>query len=222
VKKYAVIVAAGLGNRMGSDVPKQFLLINGKAVLWYTLSAFLKAFSDIQIVLVLHEQHLDTGRQLVDSLGERDRITIVKGGNRRFDSVKNGLRFVVDPAVVFIHDGARCLVTEKLIRKCYEEAIQKGSAIPVIKPVDSLRIDVEEGTVVLDRNKVHIVQTPQTFMSQEIINAFNQEYDDSFTDEATVAEKAGLAINLIEGEKENMKITFPDDLTIAMFYLLNR
>jgi len=215
-------VAAGSGNRMGSDVPKQFLLVNEKSVLWYTLNAFLKAFSDIQIILVLQEQHLDIGKQLVESLAAQSRITIVSGGERRFDSVKNGLRFVANPAVVFIHDGARCLVTEKLIRRCYEETIQKGSAIPAIKPVDSLRIDAAEGTKVLDRNKVYIVQTPQTFMSHDILNAFDQEYEESFTDEATVAEKSGLIINLVEGEPENIKITFPGDLEIARFFLLNR
>ena len=222
VKKFAIVVAAGSGIRMGGNIPKQFLPVNGKPLLWYTLRTFLQTYSDIQIILVLQKQHADAGNELITTLGAQKRIIIVDGGDTRFESVKNGLRLVENPAVVFVHDGVRCLVTEKLIRQCYDETILKRNAIPVVKAVDSLRMDMPGGTRVLDRNHVHIVQTPQTFLSEDILRAFDQEYDESFTDEASVAEKAGVNINLIEGEPENIKVTRPVDLHMAMFFLLNR
>ena len=200
---------------MESDVPKQFLLINGKAVLWYTLNTFLNAYNDMQIILVLHEQHIETGKAIVHSLNAENRITITTGGETRFHSVKNGLQFVQHPSIVFVHDGVRCLVSEKLIHRCYDEAMEKGNAIPSIKAVDSLRIDTDDGNKILDRNKVHIIQTPQTFKSEIIIKAFAQNYEESFTDEASVTEKVGVKINLIEGEKNNFKITQAIDLAIA-------
>jgi 2-C-methyl-D-erythritol 4-phosphate cytidylyltransferase len=213
--KFAVIVAAGAGVRMGSDVPKQFLFVNGKPVLWHTLNTFLNAYNDMQIILVLHEQYIETGKAIVHSLNADGRIIITTGGETRFHSVKNGLQFVEHPSIVFVHDGVRCLVSEKLIHSCYDEAVEKGNAIPAIKPVDSLRIDTAHGNKILERNKVHIIQTPQTFRSEIITNAFSQNYDESFTDEASVAEKAGEKINLIEGEKNNFKITQGIDLAIA-------
>ncbi len=200
---------------MGSDVPKQFLLLNGKTVLWHTLSTFLNAFDDMQIILVLHEQYVETGKAIVHSLNAENRIIITTGGETRFHSVKNGLQFVEHPSIVFVHDGVRCLVSEKLIHSCYDAAVEKGNAIPAIKPVDSLRIDTDDGSKILDRNKVHIIQTPQTFMSEIITKAFAQNYDESFTDEASVAEKSGVKINLVEGEKNNFKITQAIDLIVA-------
>ena len=200
---------------MGSDVPKQFLLVNNKTVLWFTLNTFLNAYNDLQIILVLHEQYVETGKAIVHSLNAENRIIITTGGETRFHSVKNGLQFVEHPSIIFVHDGVRCLVSEKLIQRCYDEAMEKGNAIPSIKPVDSLRIDTDDGNKILDRNKVHIIQTPQTFRSEIITEAFAQNYDESFTDEASVAEKVGVKINLIEGEKNNFKITQAIDLAIA-------
>jgi 2-C-methyl-D-erythritol 4-phosphate cytidylyltransferase len=219
LKKFAVIVAAGLGTRMGSEVPKQFMLLNGKSVLWYTLRAFLKAYDDMQIILVLHKEHGETGKAIAGSLNAEKRITITAGGETRFHSVKNGLRFVESPSVVFVHDGVRCLITEKLIHACYGEALAKGNAIPSVKPVDSLRIDTDGGNEVLDRNKVNVIQTPQTFLSEIILTAFDRDYDESFTDEATVAEKMGVKINLVSGETNNIKITKPGDLMLAESFL---
>jgi 2-C-methyl-D-erythritol 4-phosphate cytidylyltransferase len=215
LKKFAVIVASGSGVRMNNKVPKQFLLVNGKAVLWYTLNTFLHAYGDMQIILVLHEQYIETGEAIVNSLNAGNGIVITVGGETRFHSVKNGLQFVEHPSIVFVHDGVRCLVSEKLIRSCYEEAIKNGNAIPSIKPVDSLRMDMNEGNKILDRNKVHIIQTPQTFKSEIIVAAFEKDYKESFTDEATVVESTGVKINLIEGETNNIKITQPVDLIIA-------
>jgi 2-C-methyl-D-erythritol 4-phosphate cytidylyltransferase len=216
LKKFAVIVAAGTGVRMGSAVPKQFLLINGKTVLWYTLNTFLNAYDDMQIVLVLHEQQIETGKAVVHSLNATDRIIITAGGETRFHSVKNGLRYVENPSIVFVHDGVRCLVSEKLIHRCYDEAVEKGNAIPAIKAVDSMRMETEDGNnKILDRNKIHIIQTPQTFTGDIIKAAFEQDYSESFTDEASVVEMLKVKINLVEGEANNIKITRPLDLVIA-------
>jgi 2-C-methyl-D-erythritol 4-phosphate cytidylyltransferase len=215
LKKFAVIVAAGSGSRMNNNVPKQFLLVNGKAVLWYTLNTFLRAYDDMQVVLVLHKEYIETGKTIVDSLDAENRIVITAGGETRSHSVKNGLKFVEDRSIVFVHDGVRCLVSEKLIHACYEEAMKNGNAIPSIRPVDSLRMEMSEGNKTLDRNKVRIIQTPQTFKSEIILKAFEKDHDEAFTDEATVVEKTGVKINLIEGETNNIKITQPVDLIIA-------
>ena len=151
----------------------------------------------------------------MDSVNAENEITITTGGETRFHSVKSGLQFVQHPSIVFVHDGVRCLVSEKLIHNCYEETLKKGNAIPAIKPSDSLRLEISDGNKILDRNKVYIIQTPQTFASEILTKAFEQDYDESFTDEASVVEKMGVKINLIEGEKNNFKITQPVDLIIA-------
>jgi 2-C-methyl-D-erythritol 4-phosphate cytidylyltransferase len=215
LKKFAVIVAAGSGTRMGTDTPKQFLLLKEKPVLWYTLNAFLKAFNDIEIILVVAKEYVYTAEGIAKSTFGSDRIIIAVGGETRFDSVKNGLKHVDENSIVFVHDGVRCLVTEKLIRRCYEIAMEKGNAIPSIRSVDSIRVETHHGNAVIDRDKIHIIQTPQTFKSQIIKAAFNQAYDESFTDEASVVEMMGEKINLVEGEASNIKITQPIDLMIA-------
>ncbi len=215
MKKYAVIVAGGSGLRMKTALPKQFLSLQGKPVLFYTLTAFLEAFPDLQIILVLPEQSRSTGEEIVAQTMDPSRIRITTGGETRFHSVKNGLEYVRDHSIVFVHDGVRCLVSPELIRRCYDMAIEKGNAIPAITAVDTIRIETFSGNQQIDRNKVRIIQTPQTFFSEIIKAAFEQDYIDSFTDEASVVEKLGVKINLVEGEETNIKITRPVDLLIA-------
>lgn len=215
MEKYAVIVAGGSGLRMGTPVPKQFLLLRGKPVLWYTLTAFLDSYPDMQIILVLPEQHLETGKQILRSTYDPDRIWMTTGGETRFHSVKNGLQHIHRHSIVFVHDGVRCLLTPELIRKCYEGAVDKGNAIPAIRAVDTIRIETVDGNMQIDRDKVRIIQTPQTFFSELIKSAFEQDFHESFTDEASVVEKLGVKIHLIEGESSNIKITRPLDLLIA-------
>jgi 2-C-methyl-D-erythritol 4-phosphate cytidylyltransferase len=212
--KYAIIVAAGSGSRMGGDVPKQFQLLKGKPVLWHTLKAFTDAYDDVQIIMVLPEDHIDKGEQLAKEFPNH-RIRITKGGARRFESVKYGLQLVDAHSIVFVHDGVRCLVSPELIRRCAEAAIEKGNAIPSIIATDTVRIKKVDGFEQADRNHIRIIQTPQTFFSSIIKPAFEQEYQDSFTDEANVVEKTGVKINLIEGEDSNIKITRAIDLLIA-------
>ncbi len=213
--KFAIIVAGGSGQRMGSETPKQFLLLKGQPIVHHTLKAFVEAFDDIRIILVLPKEHLAIGEKIIDSFQTTNKIQLTSGGKTRFQSVKNGLQFVTHPSIVFVHDGVRCLVTKQLIRNCYDQALAKGSAIPAIIPSDSMRMTKGDTHQTINREDVRIIQTPQTFMSEIIIPAFEQDYSESFTDEATVAEAAGNQVYLIEGEYSNIKITRPIDLCIA-------
>ena len=215
MKKYAIIVAGGSGQRMGAEVPKQFLMLKGKPVLQYTIQTFLLAFSEINIILVLPAEHIFKGREILKSLHVEDKVQIAAGGDTRFQSVKNGLVFITHPSIVFVHDGVRCLVSQKLIQNCYEQAILKGSAVPAVAAADSVRIDEGSSHHTVERSKVRLIQTPQTFKSEILSEAFKQKYQPSFTDEATVAEAAGNQVFLIEGEYNNLKITRPIDLCIA-------
>ena len=215
MKKFAVIVAGGSGLRMGTSLPKQFLDLRGKPVLWYTLTAFLEAFDDIEIILVLSPDYHETGLNILRSTSNPGRVWITSGGETRFHSVRNGLRHIHQHSIVFIHDGVRCLPSQELILRCYNEALDKGNAIPAISAVDSIRIETVGGSEIIDRNKVKIIQTPQTFYSDIVKAAYEQEYEQSFTEEASVVERVGVKIHLVEGEASNIKITRPIDLLIA-------
>src|SRR5438045_3432166 len=169
MKKYAVIVAGGTGKRMGNTIPKQFLLLKEKAVLWYTLDTFLRAYNDLKIILVLPEQHIQKGKTITASFNELDRIEIISGGDTRFHSVQCGLKKVKEDSVVFVHDAVRCLVSVPLIHRCYKYALEKGSAIPAVAATDSIRILNHTHHHVADRTQVRIIQTPQTFLSNIIL-----------------------------------------------------
>lgn len=222
MEKYAVIVAGGSGSRMGSRVPKQFLLLQGKPLLWHSIAVFLNTFSDIHIVLVLPPDHMEQGVTLTAGFNSTYPIGIVQGGATRFHSVQNGLALVKEPSVIFVHDGVRCLATPELLTRCYEQAIQKGSAIPAVAATDSIRLLKGTASEVTDRNLVRIIQTPQTFLSHLLLPAFATPYQDTFTDEATVLEAGGKEVYLVEGEYENIKITRPADLLVAESILAER
>lgn len=221
MKKIAVIVAGGSGVRMGGDMPKQFLQLMDRPIVWHSMKAFSDAFDDIEIVLVCHENYLYEGEKLMADFPAK-KVSIVKGGVTRFHSVKAGLANIESPAIVFVHDAVRCLVTPELIQICYNTALEKGSAIPAIRANDSMRVLEKGNFVVLNREKVRIIQTPQVFQSGLILSAFQQEYKDSFTDEATVLEAFGEKIYLVEGAVENIKITRPIDLVLAEAILKSR
>lgn len=222
MEKFAVIVAGGKGLRMGSAIPKQFLPLAGKPVLYHTIKAFITTFSDIQIVLVLPQDQISMTQMVLQAFPDRIDLTIVAGGENRFDSVKNGLDVVDEDAIVFVHDGVRPLVSPELIRACYEQAVEKGSAIPAINVADSMRLTEGEDSKPMNRDHLRIIQTPQTFRSDILLNAFTQDYDPAFTDEATVAEAFGTKVYLIEGERSNIKVTTPEDLIIAEALLTAR
>ena len=221
MNKYAVIVAGGSGMRMNAGVPKQFLLLKGKPLIWYTLQAFLNSYNDMQVILVFPKAHMAKGIELVKAMHEEERIKVVEGGETRFQSVKNGLQEIKEPGIVFIHDGVRCLITDDLIKRCYGQALVKGSAIPAVVATDSMRLENELGNTVIDRSMVRLIQTPQTFRSTILLPAFKQDYSESFTDEATVVEAMGQPIFLIEGEFNNIKITHPIDMVVAEKILEN-
>ena len=213
--KYAVIVAGGSGSRMGSELPKQFLLIHDKPILWYTLHTFLKSYKDVRIILVLPADYYDAGRAICDEFVSFYPIQTIVGGSTRFHSVQTGLTLIKEETVIFVHDGVRCLLSPSLIHLCYEEALRFGSAIPCIDSKDSVRIMSDSGHRAIKRTEVKMVQTPQTFLSDIILPAYQSSYQESFTDDASVAEAAGHTIHLVEGEEDNIKITTPLDLAIA-------
>jgi 2-C-methyl-D-erythritol 4-phosphate cytidylyltransferase len=216
---YVVIVAGGSGKRMGVDTPKQFLELSGRPVLMHTIERF-KEFNDtIEIITVLPENQLRFWNELQKKYSFDISNTLVKGGNKRFFSVKNGLEFVNTPGLVAIHDGVRPLVRVETIKRCFETAEKYGNAIPVISPADSLRIETEQGNNPVNRLHIKQIQTPQVFNAALIKKAYKQDYDPEFTDDATVLEKTGEKIQMVEGNRENIKITNPEDLFIAQTLL---
>lgn len=215
MKKTAVIVAGGSGSRMNNNLPKQFLLLKGKPVLYYTLQTFLQAYDDINIILVLPEEYIAAGQEIIDAFFDYNRIRITEGGRTRFHSVQNGLALIEEECIVFVHDGVRCLLSEDLIHRCFDAAMEFGSAVPVVDCKDSVRIVKDDNSEVLDRERIKLVQTPQTFHSKILLPAFKIDFKDKFTDEATVMEAFGLKVHLIPGEENNIKITKPTDLLIA-------
>ena len=215
MKTYAVIVAGGAGKRMGSALPKQFLLLKNKPVLYYTIDAFLKAVPGIHVIIVLPEEHLELGKEIVDGFFDEQQIQLTVGGETRFHSVQNGLKLINEESIIFVHDGVRCLVSEELIQRCYTTALETGSAIPAVECRDSARMITDDGNDPVDRMKLRLVQTPQTFHSKILLPAFAIDYKERFTDEATVVEAFGLKVTLVHGEETNIKITNPIDLIIA-------
>lgn len=222
MKKTAIIVAGGTGQRMGTALPKQFLAIEGKSILLHTIGQFVTAYADINFIIVLPADYIQDGKALITSSGLSQSFQFVAGGDTRFQSVKNGLAQADPASIVFVHDAVRCLLTPDLIQRCYQQAVEKGSAIPAVSSTDTIRI--LEGTQhhVVDRANVMMIQTPQTFNAALLMKAFEQAYQPSFTDEANVLEASGKEVYLIEGEYENIKITRPLDLAIAEYILAKR
>jgi 2-C-methyl-D-erythritol 4-phosphate cytidylyltransferase len=214
MNKYAVIVAGGSGQRMGVTLPKQFLLLRDKPLLCYSIEAFLDSFDDISIVLVLPKDHIHRGEEIIHQHRYKN-VKIIAGGETRFNSVKNGLMEVSESSIIFVHDAVRCMVSKDLIHRCYTQALEKGSAVPAVAATDTIRIEEGSSHHIIDRNNVRIIQTPQTFKSDILLPAFNQDNKPHFTDEASVVEDFGTEVYLINGEESNIKITRPIDLIIA-------
>ena len=214
---YIIIVAGGKGLRMGSDIPKQFLPIGGKPVLMRTLERFREYSKDIQIILVLPEAQQAYWHQLCQEYHFDVEYTLANGGQTRFHSVQNGLAKVPDDAigVVGVHDGVRPFPSIEVIRNCYTTAREKKAVIPVIPVVETLRHLEGEQSNTVPRDAYRLVQTPQTFDIQLLKAANRQPYNDGFTDDASVVEAFGYNITLVEGNRENIKITTPYDLKIA-------
>jgi len=213
--QYVLIVAGGKGLRMNNELPKQFVTLNGKPILMYTLEAFYTYNPDIRIILVLPSAQKDYWSRLCKELHFLLPHVIVDGGESRFHSVKNGLAMVQEPGLVAVHDGVRPFVSQTVISHCFEMAQQKRAVIPVLDSIDTIRQLVDGGSVTVDRNIYKTVQTPQVFESELLQEAYCQEYNTSFTDDASVVEAMGVPVFLVPGNRENIKITTPFDLKIA-------
>lgn len=219
MKKFALIVAAGSGSRMNAAVPKQFIELNGRPVLMHTFDAFLQYDPQIEFILVLPKDLVELWKLLCKKHNFNLSHKIALGGETRFDSVKNGLDLIYDEGVVFIHDGVRPLVSIKTLKNCFETALEKGNSLPVVTVSESIRMVEESGNCAVDRSKYFLVQTPQTFKTQLIKKAYQQATSNVFTDDATVMENSGQTIYLVEGNRENIKITFAEDLVYAEMLL---
>jgi len=213
--KIAIIVAGGKGERMNADIPKQFLEIKGKPILMHTLEVFHRFDNTMQLILVLPEVQINFWKELCTKHNFTLEHQITTGGQTRFHSVKNGLEVVNSPALVAVHDGVRPLVSTETIQRCFEAAEQFEAAIPVVGLVDSIRQITGESSQSVDRNAYKLVQTPQVFDAELLKKAYEQDFSSLFTDDASVVEALGTKIQLVEGNRENIKITTEFDLKIA-------
>lgn len=215
MKKFVVIVAGGSGSRMGSEIPKQFLLLAGKPILMHTIRVFYEYDPSSDIIVVLPADQQEYWKNLCHTHQFNLKHQVVKGGESRFHSVQNGLAQIGASGVVFIHDGVRPLVSSETLGRCLKTALEFGNAIPVLPVTESLRKTDGDTSISVDRSLFFSVQTPQTFRCEQILEAFGQDYDPAFTDDASVAEKAGFSIHLVDGNRENIKITSPVDMVVA-------
>lgn len=218
--KYLVVVAGGKGLRMGGDLPKQFIPVGGLPVLMHTLKNFYTTDSEIKIILVLPHDHQTYWVQLCEDYHFDIPHQIADGGETRFHSVSHGLAMVPEDAegVVGVHDGVRPFVSADVIRNAYQTAWEKGSAVPVVPVVETVRQLMPEGdSITIDRSSLRLVQTPQVFRIDLLREAFRQPYQSAFTDDASVVEEMGMSVNLINGNRENIKITTPSDLALAEY-----
>lgn len=214
-----IIVAGGKGLRMGGELPKQFIEIGGKPILMHTIDAFFRFDSWIRIILVLPESHREYWQELCQKYNYDVPHVVTTGGETRFHSVKNGL-MMVDDGLVAVHDGARPFASEELIGRCFLAARDNAAAIPVVDATDSLRQIQEDGkSKIIDRSKIKQVQTPQVFSVVLLKKAYEQEFSNIFTDDASVVETLGQEIKLVQGEITNIKVTTPIDLKIGELIL---
>lgn len=217
-----VIVAGGSGTRIGGSTPKQFMIVGGEPLLVRAINTFSEALPAAEIVVVLPENYINFWKNLAARF-EVAPHRCVAGGSERFHSVKAGITALNEnTGIIAVHDGARALTSKKLIIRAVQTAIEHGSAIPVIAPVDSFRVATEEGSHPIDRSTLRIVQTPQIFAAEMLRNAYRTEYIPSFTDDASVVEHAGATVTLCEGERSNIKITNVEDIAIAEAFLSQR
>ena len=220
MKRYAIIVAGGKGTRMGKEIPKQFIEIAGKPILAHTLENFARFDPNIELIVVLPAEQQSYWRELCTDYGITVPHHIADGGETRFHSVCHGLALVSGDGLVAIHDGVRPLVSHRVIAHCFQAAAEKGGAIPVLPLTDSLRQILPGNTSqAVDRSRFVTVQTPQTFRIGEIKQAYNRPFDPIYTDDASVYEAAGYTPHLVEGNRENLKITLPIDLAVAEILL---
>lgn len=215
MNKTALIVAGGKGERMNASIPKQFIVLNDKPILMHTIEVFHRFDSTLQIILVLPDSQIQLWEDLCNKYAFNIEHLIVAGGSTRFDSVKNGLKVISEEGIVAVHDGVRPLVSIETIERCFHAAESFHAVIPVCDMVESVRKIDGSRSVSVDRNAYKLVQTPQVFDTELLKQAYSQQYSSLFTDDASVVESFGHIIYLVEGNRENIKITTPFDLQIA-------
>ncbi len=216
MKRSTLIVAGGSGSRMGGELPKQYQYLEGKPLIVHTLERFRRFDPQMQLVVVMAPLHRPLWEELVLAHEAATDVLLAEGGSMRYNSVKNGLMLVEDGVLVAIHDAVRPFVDQATIGRCFEAAGHDGSGIPVIEMEESMRMcDDQGGSVPIDRSKLRRVQTPQVFRSDLIKEAYRQSYNPSFTDDASVYEAMHGKVTLVEGNRENIKITTPGDLSLA-------
>jgi 2-C-methyl-D-erythritol 4-phosphate cytidylyltransferase len=216
MNRAVIIVAAGSGSRMGGELPKQYLKLREKPLIIHTLERFQNFDPEMKVVVVLALAHRELWEDIAKSYEIAGGLTIVMGGAKRYDSVNNGLSRVDKASLVGIHDAVRPLVSQDTLARCYDAALRKGSGIPVIEMDESVRVlDKEGGSVPMDRSGLRRVQTPQVFRSERIKKAYQQPYKNTFTDDASVYETVYGAPSLVDGNRENIKITTPTDMKLA-------
>jgi 2-C-methyl-D-erythritol 4-phosphate cytidylyltransferase len=224
MNNYVIIVAGGSGSRMQSAVPKQFLLLNGLPVLMHTLLAFNNSSSKPHLILVLPAGYHEHWEQLCATNHFTTPHQLVNGGETRFHSVKNGLHLIPDneDAIIAVQDAVRPLTSGTIIDHAYQHAAKHGNAVTAVKSRDSVRQLKGDTSIHLNREEIYLIQTPQTFQSTQLKNAYKQDYHTKFTDDASVVEETGIKINLVNGDHQNIKITFPEDIAIAELLLRNK
>ena len=212
-----IIVAGGKGLRMGGDIPKQFLPVGGKPILMHTIERFLQYDASMQVVLVLPQSQQGYWQSLCEEYRFSQPYTLANGGETRFHSVKNGLACVSSEATLIgVHDGVRPFVSLSTIRACYDEAARSEAVVPVIDVVETVRhLQGKSGSVTVPRSEFKLVQTPQVFSASLLRQAYAQPYIEFFTDDASVVERFGHPVTLVQGNRENIKITTPFDLQVA-------
>ena len=221
MKKVVLIVAGGEGQRMNSSIPKQFQELQGLPILMHSINAFDTYDSSIRIILVLNRKYDAHWQTLCQGHVFNVKHEIIFGGASRFESVKNGLAAIKGDVLIAIHDSVRPLVSQETISSVFDTAVEKGNAVPCIPLNDSIRIQDKDGNEAKDRSSFVLIQTPQCFKSDQLLNAYDVIPQEEFTDDASVVEAKGHAINLVDGNYENIKITLPKDFLIANA-LLNR
>ena len=214
-----IIVAGGNGSRMGTETPKQFLRIGEFPVLMHTIRNIYDFDPLLQLILVLPSDEISGWNNLCRQYQFEIPHQIINGGNTRFESVKNGLSLILECDLIAVHDGVRPLVSHDTLSRCFDCAAVKGTAIPVLPANESVREGTMNESVPVDRSRYFMVQTPQVFKASILINSYNQCYLPEFTDDASVVEHAGTAVQLVMGNRENIKITFPQDLLIAELFM---
>ena len=219
LSNFLILVAGGRGLRRGSDLPKQFMLLAGEPVIMRTIRRFVEAMPGIGIVVVLHPDYVDMWHRLCEEHGFDISVRIVRGGEERFHSVKNGLDAISSSAgddIVAVHDAVRPLVSVEVIRRTFAEAVEHGAVVPALPSVESVRlVDAGGRSMAVSRNSVMLVQTPQVFSLSLLRKAYAQPYRDTFTDDASVVEALGHPIHVVPGNRENIKLTTPLDMQMA-------